>query len=69
VQHIIGKGYNFSSNITSIGNLHAKLWALKVARVPTMGISGFPFGSLGTKCHLDVHLVKRHIIYYKGERW
>jgi len=32
-----------------------------------MGISGFPFGSLGTKCHLDVRLVKRHIIYYKGE--
>jgi hypothetical protein len=23
--------------------------------------------SLGTKCHLDMGLVKRHKIYYKGE--
>jgi hypothetical protein len=25
------------------------------------------FGSLGTKCHLDVGLVEMHRIYYKGE--
>jgi len=25
------------------------------------------FGNLETKCHLDVGLVKRHKIYYKGE--
>jgi hypothetical protein len=25
------------------------------------------FGSPGTKCHLDVGLIERHIIYYKGE--
>jgi hypothetical protein len=25
------------------------------------------FGTLGTKCHLDVGLVERHKIYYKGE--
>jgi len=30
-------------------------------------ISGLPLGSPGTKCHLDVGLVKRHIVYYKGE--
>jgi hypothetical protein len=30
-------------------------------------ISGFPFESLGTKCHLDVGLVERHKVYYKGE--
>jgi len=35
--------------------------------VPTLGISRLPFGSPGTKCHLDVGLVERHIIYYKGE--
>jgi len=35
--------------------------------VPTLGISGFPFRSLGTKCHLDVGLVERHKVYYKGE--
>jgi hypothetical protein len=35
---------------------------LKVARIPILAILGPPFGSLGTKCHLDVsHL------YYKGE--
>jgi len=26
-----------------------------------------PNGSLGTKCHLDVSLMERHKIYYKGE--
>jgi hypothetical protein len=30
-------------------------------------ISGFPFESLGTKCYLDVGLVERHKVYYKGE--
>ncbi len=32
-----------------------------------MGISGLPFGSPGTKCHLDVGLMERHRVYYKGE--
>jgi len=32
-----------------------------------MRISGLPFGSLGTKCYLDVNLVERHKVYYKGE--
>jgi len=35
--------------------------------VPTLGISGLSFGSPKTKCDLDVGLVKRHKIYYKGE--
>jgi len=34
---------------------------------PTLGISGLPFRSPKTKCHLDVSLVERHKIYYKGE--
>jgi len=28
-----------------------------------------PLGSLGTKCHLDVGLVERHKVYYKGGKW
>ncbi len=32
-----------------------------------LGISELPFGNIGTKCHLDVGLVKRHKVYYKGE--
>ncbi len=32
-----------------------------------MRISGFSFGSLGTKCHLDVGLMEKHKVYYKGE--
>jgi hypothetical protein len=47
--------------------MHAKLWALKVVRVSTLGISGLPFGSSETKCHLDVGPVARHKEYYKGE--
>jgi len=35
--------------------------------VPTLVISGLPLGSPGTKCHLDVGLVERHRVYYKGE--
>ncbi len=33
----------------------------------TLGISRLPFGSSGTKCHLDVGLLERHRVYYKGE--
>jgi hypothetical protein len=44
-----------------------KLWGPKVVGVPTLVISGFPLGSLGTKCHLDVGLVEKHKIYYIGE--
>jgi hypothetical protein len=32
-----------------------------------LGIFIFPFKSLKTKCHLDVGLVERHKVYYKGE--
>jgi len=39
----------------------------KVVGVPNLAISKLPFGSFGTKCHLDVGLVERHIVYYKGE--
>jgi hypothetical protein len=43
------------------------LWAPKIARVSTLGISRLPFQSPETKCHLDVGLVERHKVYYKGE--
>jgi hypothetical protein len=44
-------GYNFAIDLIVIGGPHRKLWASKVAGVPTMGISGLPFGSPRTKCH------------------
>jgi hypothetical protein len=44
-----------------------KLCAFKVAGVPDVGISRLSFGSPGTKSHLDVALVERHKVYYKGE--
>jgi len=61
------EGYNFSLDLISIGSLHTKLWGFKVAEVPTLGISRLPFGSPRTECHLDVGLVERHKVYYKGE--
>jgi hypothetical protein len=61
------KSYSFALNIISIGGLHTKLWGPKVPRVPTLGISRFPFGSPRTKCHLDVGLMERHRVYYKEE--
>jgi hypothetical protein len=50
-----------------IKGLHTKLWGTKVAKILTLGTSGLPFGNLGTKCHLDVGLMERHKVYYKGE--
>jgi hypothetical protein len=61
------EGYNFTSNLISIEGLHTKLWGPKVAGLPTLGILGFPFGSPLTKCHLDVGLMERYRVYYKGE--
>jgi hypothetical protein len=63
----LDKDYNFSLDIISIRGLHTKLWAPKVMRAPILGISRLPFGSLETKCHLDVGLVERHKVYYKRE--
>jgi hypothetical protein len=63
----LDKGYNFALNIIVIKGFHTKLWAPKVARVPTLGISGLPLGSHGTKWHLGVGPVTKHKIYYKGE--
>jgi len=39
----------------------------KVVRVLVVRISGLPLGSLRTKCHLDVGLMERPKVYYKGE--
>jgi len=63
----LDEGYNFVLNLISIRGLHAKLWAPKVAKIPTLVISGLSLGSHGTKCHLDVGLMKRHKVYYKWE--
>ncbi len=63
----LDKGYKFTLDLISIRGLHAKLWGPKVMGVLTLGISKLPFGSLGTKCHLDLALVEKHRVYYKGE--
>jgi hypothetical protein len=47
--------------------MHIKLLGPKVVEVTVVEISGLPLGSLETKCHLDVGLVERHRVYYKGE--
>jgi hypothetical protein len=61
------EGYNFALNFTSIEGLHTKLWASKVMGVLILGISGLSFGSLGTKLHLGVGPVARHMEYYMGD--
>jgi len=63
----LDEGYNFALDLISIRGLHVKLWAPKIARVPTLVISGLPLGNPRTKCHLDVGLMERHRVYYKGE--
>jgi hypothetical protein len=64
---VLDEGYKFVFNLISIEGLNTKLWGPKVVGVLTLSISGLPFGSPGTKCHLDVGLVETHKIYYKGE--
>jgi hypothetical protein len=64
---VLNEGYYFFLDLISIEGLHIKLWGPKVTGVPTLGISRLPFESPGTKCHLDVGLMERHKVYYKGE--
>jgi hypothetical protein len=64
---VLDKGYNFALNLISIVGLHAKLWAPKVARVPVVGISGLPLGSLRIKWHLGADPMIKHRVYYKRE--
>jgi hypothetical protein len=61
------QGYNLTLYLISITGLHAKLWGPKVVEVLTLEISKLPFGSPRTRCHLDLALVERHKVYYKGE--
>jgi hypothetical protein len=63
----LDEGYNFGLDLVLIGGLHITLWGAKVAGIPTLAISGLPFGSLGTKSHFDEGLVERCRIYYMGE--
>ncbi len=63
----LDEGYNFALDRITIKGLHKKLCVLKVVGVPIDAILGLPFGSLGTKSHLDVAPVERRIVYYKGE--
>ncbi len=63
----LDEGHNYFSNLISIGGFRTRLWGPKIAEVLTLAISGLPLGSSRTKSHLDVGLVERHIVYYKGE--
>jgi hypothetical protein len=63
----LDKGYNFAWDLITIGGLHRKLCALKVAGVPIVRISGLPLGNPATKNHLDVAPVESCTVYYKEE--
>ncbi len=43
----LDEGYNFVSEFISIEGVHTKLWAPKVARIPTLRISDSHLGVLG----------------------
>jgi hypothetical protein len=64
---VLNESYNFALDHISIGGLHTKLWASKVAKVLIKGISKLQLGSSGTKWHLGVGSVARHKEYYKEE--
>jgi hypothetical protein len=61
------KGYNFFSNVISIGGLHTKLWAPKLQESQLWEFWDSHFKSPRTKWHLGAGLVARHRVYYKGK--
>jgi hypothetical protein len=63
----LNEGYNFAWNLTSIGDLHKKLWLSKVQEYQISEFRNSQLGSLGTKWHLDVNPMVNHREYYKGE--
>jgi hypothetical protein len=63
----LNEGYNFASDLITIGGLSKTLCALKVTKVPAVRILRLPLGSRGTKSHLDVAPVERRRVYYDGE--
>ncbi len=63
----LDEGYNFASDRTSIRGLLEKLWAPKSRESQLARFWDFHSGVPGEKSHLDVGLVERCIIYYKGE--
>ncbi len=71
VQHIVGKLLTRATTLLQTSSQSKvctqSYGAPKVTGIPILGISRLPFGSPETKCHLDVGLLERHKIYYKGE--
>jgi hypothetical protein len=63
----LNESYNFASDLISIRGLWTKLWGPKIVGVLTLGISGLPFGSPETKCHLDVGLMERQKYSIRGK--
>ncbi len=63
----LDEGYNLTSDLIPIRGLRKKLWSCKVVEVPTLAILGLPFGSFGTKSHLDEGGTRRCKVYYMGE--
>jgi hypothetical protein len=61
------RGLQLFLDLISIGGLHTKLWGPKVVGVWTLAILGLSLESPGTKSHLDVGLMERDRVYYKGE--
>jgi hypothetical protein len=59
--------YNFSLNLTSIANFLKKLWASKVARVPTSGILGLSSWESQDNMTFGCWPRARHKKYYKRE--
>jgi hypothetical protein len=64
---VLDKICNFVLDLILIGGLSTKLEPHKVVKVPTLVVSKLPFGSPGTKSHLDMGLAERCKVYYMGE--
>jgi hypothetical protein len=63
----LDESYNFALDLVPIEGLNKKLWSCKVVGIQTVAVSKLLLGSLGTKSHLDVSVVRKHREYYMGE--
>ncbi len=59
------EGYNFGSDLVSIGGQGEELWSPKVLGLQSGTVSGLHFGSPGKKWHSGVRAAESHRVYYR----
>jgi hypothetical protein len=65
----VEKGYNFATNLTSIGGLHTKLWNPKIAKIPISKFWEFQDSHLGVPGQNDIWVLAPWLSTKNIIRW